>query len=81
VTKFHDPFDEMSDDEFDEDTARLFSRPETTITLTISVEFMEQIEALARERGGEPVHQLMVRALNLGVRQIQGEKPRSSSGS
>jgi hypothetical protein len=69
-TDFHDPYDEMSDDEFDEDTARLFNRPKTTVQLTISQEFYDTIKALAEQRGLEPVNQLMVHALNLGIREI-----------
>lgn len=69
-TDFHDPYDEMSDDEFDEDTARLFNRPKTTVQITISQEFYDTIKALAEQRGLEPVNELMVHALNLGIREI-----------
>lgn len=78
-TNFHDPYDEMTDDEFDEDTARLFSRPMTTVQLTISQDFYDRIKNLAEQGGLDPVNELMVHALNLGIRQILAEKSRVDS--
>jgi hypothetical protein len=77
--RFHDPYEGMTDEEIEEEALRLFDRPETTITLTISQDLYDEIKALAARRAGEPVHQLAVHALNLGLRQIQAETDRTAS--
>lgn len=41
--KFPDPYEGMTDDEIEEEAFRIFNEPETTVSLTIPVEFWEHI--------------------------------------
>ena len=71
--RFSDPYEGMSDEEIEDETERLFDEPETAVELKIPATWYEHIKALAQRRGNQPVHQMMVRALNLGIRQIEAE--------
>lgn len=76
ATKWTDPFDDMSDDEFDEHVEALFSeRPRTVaVSLRVPNDLLERLKRQA-ERAGVPYQTLMKSVLESAVARLERREP------
>ena len=79
VNKWTDPFDEMSDEEFDEHIHQLFSeRPRTVgVSLRVPPDLLERVKRQAA-RAGVPYQTFMKGVIEAAVARLEGRpgKPR-----
>lgn len=70
---FHDPYDEMSDEEFDSYVATLIHKPRTrNLSLKASEDLIERTKVVATERGVP--YQTLIKALwEAGLRRLESE--------
>lgn len=76
ATKWIDPFDDMSDDEFDEHVDVLFSeRPRTVaVSMRVSADLLERLKRQAK-RAGVPYQTLMKSVLESAVGRLERREP------
>jgi predicted DNA binding CopG/RHH family protein len=76
ATKWTDPFDDMSDDEFDEHVEALFSkRPRTVaVSLRVPADLLERLKRQAK-RAGVPYQTLMKSVLESAVARLERREP------
>jgi predicted DNA binding CopG/RHH family protein len=76
ATKWTDPFEDMSDEEFDEHVDALFSeRPRTVaVSLRVPNDLLERLKRQAK-RAGVPYQTLMKSVLELAVARLERREP------
>jgi predicted DNA binding CopG/RHH family protein len=76
--KWTDPFDKMSDDEFDEHVAKLLTaRPSTVaVSLRIAPDLLGRVKRQAA-RAGLPYQTFIKGLLEAGIGRLEGGSPRS----
>jgi len=76
ATKWTDPFEDMSDDEFDEHVDALFSeRPRTVaVSLRVPADLLERLKRQAN-RAGVPYQTLMKSVLESAVARLERRRP------
>jgi predicted DNA binding CopG/RHH family protein len=76
ATKWTDPFDDMSDEEFDEHVDALFSeRPRTVaVSLRVPADLLERVKRQAK-RAGVPYQTLMKSVLESAVSRLERRRP------
>lgn len=76
ATTWTDPFDDMSDDEFDEHVEALFSeRPRTVaVSLRVPADLLERLKRQAK-RVGVPYQTLMKSVLEAAVARLERREP------
>jgi len=74
--KWTDPFDDMSDEEFDEHVEALFSeRPRTVaVSLRVPADLLERLKSQAK-RAGVPYQTLMKSVLESAVARLERRQP------
>ncbi len=77
ATKWADPFEDMSDEEFDEHVDALFSeRPRTVaVSLRVPNDLLERLKRQAK-RAGVPYQTLMKSVLESAVARLERREPR-----
>ena len=72
ITKWTDPFDDMSDEEFDEHVARLFSeKPRTVaVSLRVSSDLLQRVKRQASS-AGIPYQTFMKSVLEAAVTRLE----------
>ena len=69
--KFYDPYDEMTDDQFDRCGANLIARPRTrSISLKMPEDLIERTKAAAEHRG-VPYQNLMKALIEAGLQKLE----------
>ena len=67
----HDPYDEMTDDQFDRHVANLMARPRTrSISLKMPEDLIERTRAAA-DRRGVPYQTLMKALIEAGLQKLE----------
>jgi len=76
ATKWSDPFDDMSDEEFDQHVDALFSeRPRTVaVSLRVPADLLERFKSQAK-RAGVPYQTLMKSVLESAVARLERRRP------
>jgi predicted DNA binding CopG/RHH family protein len=76
ATKWTDPFDDMSDEEFDEHIEALFSeRPRTVaVSLRVPADLLERVKRQAKQ-AGVPYQTLMKSVLESAVARLERRRP------
>ena len=76
ATKWSDPFDDMSDEEFDQHVETLFSeRPRTVaVSLRVSADLLERVKRQAKQ-AGVPYQTLMKTVLESAVARLERRRP------
>jgi len=82
VTKWTDPFDDMSDEEFDEHVEALFAeRPRTVpVSLRVPADLLERLKKQA-SRAGVPYQTFMKSVLESAVARLESRPEPSRPGS
>jgi len=80
VTKWRDPFDDMSDEEFDEHVEALFSERQRTVAVSLRVQadLLERIKRQAT-RAGVPYQTFMKSVLESAVARLESRPEPSRS--
>jgi len=76
ATKWTDPFDDMSDEEFDEHVEALFSErpPTVAVSLRVPTHLLERLKRQAT-RAGVPYQTLMKAVLESAVARLERREP------
>jgi predicted DNA binding CopG/RHH family protein len=79
ATKWSDPFDDMSDEEFDTHVDTLFSeRPRTVaVSLRVRADLLERLKRQAK-RAGVPYQTLMKSVLESAVARLERRAPKDA---
>jgi predicted DNA binding CopG/RHH family protein len=74
-TPFHDPFDDLSDEEFEREVLDSLDQATTKISLRVPRELLGRTKQAA-ERRGVPYQSLMKALIDQGVRRLERVGPR-----
>ncbi len=74
---FHDPFEDLSDDEFEREVLESLDQATTKISLRVPNELLGRTKQAAQRRG-VPYQSLMKALIDQGVRRLERVRARSS---